>query len=49
MYKFTFLINPISGGGQGKIVHRFVPEIMTSMGFKPEEWKSELTEGSRLR
>lgn len=49
MYKFVFLINPISGGGQGKEIQKYVPEIMESMGFKPEEWKSELTESSRLR
>ncbi len=49
MYKFIFLINPISGGGQGKEVQKYVPEIMESMGFKSKEWKSELTESSRLR
>lgn len=43
MYKFVFLINPISGGGQGKMIHQFLPEIMESMNFKPEEWKSEFT------
>lgn len=49
MFRFSFLINPISGGGQGKNVQRFVPEIMKSMGFQDSEWSSELTDGSRLR
>ena len=42
--KFIFLINPISGGGQGKVIHQFLPEIMDSMGFKEEEWKAEFTQ-----
>lgn len=42
--KFVFLINPISGGGQGKVIHQFLPEIMDSMGFKEEEWKAEFTQ-----
>ena len=49
MLKFSFLINPISGGGQGKSILKFVPEIMHSMDFDDAEWKAELTEGSRLR
>lgn len=44
MMKFIFLINPISGGGQGKVIHQFLPEIMDSMGFKEEEWKAEFTQ-----
>ena len=43
MYKFLFLINPVSGGGQGKVIHNFLPEIMESMNFKADEWKSEFT------
>ena len=43
MYKFFFLINPVSGGGQGKVIHKFLPEIMESMNFKADEWKSEFT------
>ena len=43
MYKFFFLINPVSGGGQGKVIHKFLPEIMESMDFKSDEWKSEFT------
>lgn len=43
MYKFIFLINPISGGGQGKVIYQFLPEIMESMDFKKEEWKAEFT------
>lgn len=43
MIKFHFLINPVSGGGQGQKVFDFLPEIMASMGFAPEEWRSELT------
>jgi diacylglycerol kinase family enzyme len=41
--KFHFLINPISGGGQGKIVFDFLPEIMRSMDFKEQEWESEFS------
>jgi diacylglycerol kinase family enzyme len=41
--KFHFLINPISGGGQGKVVFDFLPEIMRSMAFEEHEWKSELS------
>jgi len=41
--KFHFLINPISGGGQGKEVFDFLPEIMRSMDFKEDEWKSEFS------
>jgi len=37
------LINPISGGGQGKEVFDFLPEIMRSMDFKEDEWKREFT------
>ena len=43
MYKFFFLINPVSGGGQGKVIHKFLPEIMESMDFKADEWKAEFT------
>ena len=49
MYKFSFLVNPISGGGQGKVILNFVPEIMQSMGFEDSEWTAELTSGKRLR
>jgi diacylglycerol kinase family enzyme len=41
--KFHFLINPISGGGQGKVVFDFLPEIMRSMAFADSEWKRELS------
>lgn len=43
MRKFHFIINPISGGGEGKQVLGFLPEIMTSMGFEENEWHAELT------
>lgn len=49
MFKFSFLVNPISGGGQGKAIEKFVPEIMRSMEFSPSEWSSCLTDGTRLR
>lgn len=42
-FKFFFLINPISGGGQGKVIYNFLPEIMESMEFSAEEWKAEFT------
>jgi diacylglycerol kinase family enzyme len=41
--KFHFLINPISGGGQGKAVFDFLPEIMHSMDFKENEWEREFS------
>ncbi|MBR2059178.1 MAG: diacylglycerol kinase, partial [Fibrobacter sp.] len=47
--KFYFLINPISGGGQGKIIHQFLPEIMESMGFAADDWKAEFTQYERMR
>ncbi|MCQ2105708.1 MAG: diacylglycerol kinase [Fibrobacter sp.] len=43
MYKFVFLINPISGGGQGKTIFQFLPEIMSSMNYKEDQWKAEFT------
>lgn len=49
MVKFFFLINPISGGGQGKVVHGFLPDIMRSMDFGDEEWKAEFTKGDGMR
>ena len=49
MYKFHFLINPISGGGQGKVIQEFLPEIMASMDFKEEEWKSEFTKAEGMK
>ena len=47
--KFYFLINPISGGGQGKIIHQFLPEIMESMGFAADDWKAEFTQYERMK
>jgi len=43
VYKFVFLINPISGGGQGKVIHQYLPEIMASMNYKDDQWKAEFT------
>lgn len=48
-YKFYFLINPISGGGQGKIIKEFLPEIMESMDFTADEWKVEFTRYEGMR
>lgn len=48
-YKFYFLINPISGGGQGKIIKEFLPEIMESMDFSADEWKVEFTRYEGMR
>lgn len=42
--KFFFLINPISGGGQGKKIFEVLPEIMQSMGFSENEWLAEFTQ-----
>jgi len=44
VYHFFFLINPISGGGQGKFIYDFIPEIMSSMHFKENEWHAEFTQ-----
>ena len=43
MYKFVFLINPISGGGQGKVIFKFLPEVMSSMNYGDDQWKAEFT------
>lgn len=43
-----FLINPISGGGIGHEVHRFLPEILDSFGIPRESWISEMTEAKGL-
>jgi len=43
MYKFVFLINPISGGGQGKVIHQYLPEIMSSLNYTEDQWKAEFT------
>lgn len=48
MYKFFFLINPISGGGQGKVIYKFLPEIMESMNHADSEWKAEFTDKDRM-
>jgi len=48
MYKFVFLINPISGGGQGKVIFQFLPEIMKSMDFADSEWKAEFTRAADM-
>ena len=42
-FKFYFLINPVSGGGKGKLIRAFLPEIMESMDFAADEWKVEFT------
>jgi len=41
--KIHFLINPVSGGGQGKVVFDFLPEIMRSMDFDEQEWQREFS------
>lgn len=48
MYKFVFLINPISGGGQGKVIYKFLPEIMESMNHAESDWKAEFTDKNRM-
>ncbi len=49
MLKFYFLINPISGGGQGKVIFEFLPEIMASMDYKEDEWKAEFTRAEGMK
>ena len=41
--KYHFLINPMSGGGEGKNVFQFLPEIMDSLGFARATWMAEFT------
>jgi diacylglycerol kinase family enzyme len=41
--KVGFLINPISGGGRGREIESFLPEIMDSFGYEPNEWEAQLT------
>lgn len=41
--KIHFLINPISGGGEGKNVMKFLPEIMDSLGFARNDWQADFT------
>ena len=48
MYKFVFLINPVSGGGQGKVIFQFLPEIMKSMDFADADWKAEFTRAADM-
>jgi len=43
-FRISFLINPISGGGQGKTVHQHLPEVMESMGFTRSQWQAEFTD-----
>ncbi|MDR1760425.1 MAG: diacylglycerol kinase [Fibrobacter sp.] len=43
MKRFTFLINPVSGGGLGKQVQQYLPEIMQSMNFSTDDWEAEFT------
>lgn len=43
MYRFVFLINPISGGGQGKFIYKYLPEIMDSMNYNESDWRAEFT------
>jgi diacylglycerol kinase family enzyme len=40
----AFLINPISGGGEGIRVHNHLPEIMQSIGIDAQDWVSEYTQ-----
>jgi len=47
-YKITFIINPISGQGQGNQVFKKLPEIMASFGFKKDEWYSCFTSNNIL-
>lgn len=49
MLKFYFLINPISGGGQGKVIYQYLPEIMKSMDFADGEWRAEFTRHEEMK
>lgn len=39
----SFLINPVSGGGEGRRLSAFLPEIMASFDLDETQWKSEFT------
>lgn len=39
----SFLINPVSGGGEGRRLSAFLPEIMASFDFDENQWRSEFT------
>ncbi|MFP4520623.1 MAG: diacylglycerol/lipid kinase family protein [Fibrobacterota bacterium] len=41
--KYTFIINPISGGGQGKAIASALPEVIESAGIAPFDYKIEYT------
>jgi diacylglycerol kinase family enzyme len=43
-YKLAFLVNPVSGGGQGRVLMSYIPEIMNSVGLTSSEWTVESTE-----
>ena len=48
IYKISFLINPISGGGIGKRVYQQLPQIMAAFGFNKNEWICEYTQREKL-
>lgn len=39
----SFLINPVSGGGEGRRLSAYLPEIMASFDLKENQWQSEFT------
>ena len=43
-YKVSFIINPVSGGGEGKRIFGFLPEIMASFDMPREKWHGEYTD-----
>ncbi len=47
-YSISFLINPVSGGGLGATVYKYLPEIMASFGYQPKEWTAILTDKDKM-
>lgn len=48
MYRIAFLINPVSGGGEGGAVFGRLGEILGSFGLAEHEWAAEITEEARV-
>jgi diacylglycerol kinase family enzyme len=46
--KISFLINPISGGGEGRRILSYIPQIMNSLEIDQNRWIAELTDPEHL-
>ena len=43
MKEVSFLINPFSGGGEGRLLATYLPEIMASFDLSTTQWAAEFT------